>query len=491
MRVLVQAMQRGECAVVTKVAKTEVDPSAGSLPPWFDGSVSGTTKRNPGTVRPLLIAEAANPEWTSVPLVGWNLTRAIARQTGALVATQIRNREAFLRAGLREGIDFIAIDNERQASRLHRIGEVLRGGDNKGWTAVTALSSIAYYSFEKQLWRVLKGRLTEGEFSLVHRVTPVSPTSQSAIAKKLKSINVPFVVGPMNGGVAWPPAFRSVRRQELDWLSPMRRLHKLMPHYSATRHLAAALIAGSRATFDELPKSCLSKSFWLPENAVEPDRFPFTQRRRDSGPLRIAFVGRLVPYKGADILIEAVASCHNSRDLEIVIIGDGPQRPLLEALVRTHGLEGRVQFRGWIPQERLAHALADSHVLALPSVREFGGGVVVEAMSLGIVPVVADYAGPPELIDIQCGIAVKFHDRHSLVQGFANALVSLGNAPERLASMSCAAASRARLIFTWDAKAKQILQVYEWVRGNAAKPSVNLTVPVYKDKEDYDLLNQM
>ena len=105
--------------------------------------------------RPLLIAEAANPDWPSVPLIGWNFSRAIADRTGALVATQIRNKPAFLRAGLEEGRDFIVIDNEQTASAAHRLGEMLRGGDNRGWTLVSALSSLYYYSFELQLWRLL------------------------------------------------------------------------------------------------------------------------------------------------------------------------------------------------------------------------------------------------------------------------------------------------------------------------------------------------
>ena len=98
--------------------------------------------------RILLIAEAANPEWASVALIGWSLSRAMAKVADVHLVTQVRNRDAIVRAGLIEGSDFSVIDNERYAVPLHKISTKLGVGGPFGHTMGTALNSLAYYSFE-------------------------------------------------------------------------------------------------------------------------------------------------------------------------------------------------------------------------------------------------------------------------------------------------------------------------------------------------------
>ncbi len=204
--------------------------------------------------RVLLVAEAANPEWASVPLIGWKLSRALANVADVHLATQVRNRDAIIRAGLIEGRDFTAIDNERVAAPISKLADKLRGGAGKGWTTITALSSLAYYSFEIELWRQLRPRITGHEFDLVHRITPLSPTSQSIIARRLVKLGIPFVIGPLNGGVPWPKNFIGRQYAEREWLADIRWLYKLMPGYRSTRRYSSAIIVGSKYTYEEMPQ---------------------------------------------------------------------------------------------------------------------------------------------------------------------------------------------------------------------------------------------
>ena len=202
---------------------------------------------------------------------------------------------------------------------------------------MTALASLAYYAFEVELWRQFGRRLVAREFDLVHRITPLSPTSQSLIAKRLAKCGVPFVLGPLNGGLPWPKPFIDRQHAEREWLSHVRWLHMLMPFYRSTRQYSSAIIVGSKHTYSELPQWAKIKTVYIPENGVDPERFNLPRNHSASIPLRAAFVGRLVPYKGADLLLEAALEFLRAGTLRIEIIGDGPQRAALETMVDELG----------------------------------------------------------------------------------------------------------------------------------------------------------
>lgn len=415
--------------------------------------------------RVLLIAEAANPEWASVPLEGWSHSRAIARVADAHVVTQVRNRDAMVRAGLREGKDFTAIDSEAVAKPVHRLGTLLRGGKGKGWTMVTALGAVSYAYFEWLVWQRFGAAIRAGEYDIVHRLTPLSPTTPSLLAKRCKRAGVPFVLGPLNGGVPWPPGFNAARVKEREWLSYVRGLHRLMPWHGSTRSCAAAVIAGSIDTWKQFEGCCAGRLVYIAENGVEPERFPRVRTRRAQRPVRVIFVGRLVPYKGPDMLLEAAAPLLREGLVRLEIVGDGPLMAELKRIVAMERIGAGVTFHGWVPHAQLQERLVEADILALPSIREFGGAVALEAMVTGVPAMVVAYGGPAELVTPESGWLVPIGDRASIVAGFRERLEAAAMDPGEVESRAPAALRRARSLFTWDVKARQVAEVYRWVLG--------------------------
>jgi glycosyltransferase involved in cell wall biosynthesis len=431
----------------------------------------------PTSGKVLLIAEAANPEWVSIPLEGWSHSQAISKLTPAHLVTQIRNRDAIARAGLVEGRDFTAIDSEPAARPAYALASLLRGGKGKGWTTTTALAAAAYPYFEHLIWQQFGPRIESGEFDLVHRLTPLSPTIPSPIAAKCKAAGVPFVIGPLNGGVPWPAGFDSSRRREKEWLSYIRDAHRFIPGYLQTRRCASAILIGSRDTWRQMPRSFHSKCFYVPENAIDPARFSTPRDRTAQLPLRAIFVGRLVPYKGADMLLEAATPLLKGGAMTLDIVGDGPQKEQLAQTIQREGLESSTKLVGFVQHDQLQNYLAAADLFTFPSVREFGGAAVLEAMAMGAVPIVVDYGGPGELATPKTGFLIPIGSRGHIVEQLRKILSDLVRHPESIAAKSEAARRRARRHFTWEAKARSVIDIYRWLRGEETSPP-NWPMPI-------------
>jgi len=411
--------------------------------------------------RVLLIAEACNPDWASVPMEGYNLYRALDERVDLTLVTQIRNRQAIIKHI--ESTDRIAfIDSERLAAPFYRIGQLLTLGRGLGWTTKQAVGWLPYLYFESLAYQRFRRAIESGAYDLIHRLTPITPTYPSPIASWTR---LPFVLGPLNGGLPWPKGTKYIQFAEMEWFFCMRELFRLLPYVRNTYQRASCVITGSRYTLSMLPRDAKRRSAYIPENAVDPERFHADGRQEPSQiePFRIIYVGRLVPLKGVDLLLQAVAQSQCLGQSIITIIGDGPSKHDDQQLANGLGIGNRVEWAGRLNQDQVAERLRASSIFVLPSLKEFGGAVVVEAMACGTPCIVIDYGGPAEHVTDQTGVRIPLGSRLSLIASFRSALESLFADREKLDAMSHAGIDRVRTLYTWSAKADQICQVYEGV----------------------------
>lgn len=432
-------------------------------------SVSNSSTAAKARIKVLLIAERANPEYTSIPLTGWCHSRAVADLADVHVVTQHWNGPAFLRTGFS---DFTGINTSIVHEPMKLLIAALRGGKGKGWTVETALSALEYYYFEMMVWRRFGKRIKAGEFDIVHRLIPSTPTAASLIASKCKKAGVPFVIGPMTGGLPWPEAFSEVRRKEKEWLSNIREIYRYMPGYQSTRADAAAIMIGSQSNMTQVEECYRDKCVYIPSNAIDVERFHRQRQPSSTLPLKAIFIGRLVPYKGADMLIEAAMPLLKAGQMTLEIIGDGPERQTLAKQIQAADLTNAVELVGQLPQTELQGRLVKADIFTFPSIREFGGAVVIEAMAIGVVPVVVDYGGPAEMVTDSTGFKVPMGPREQIIADVRRVLEDLASRPEQIDRLSRQARQRVLDKFTWEVKAEQTVDVYRWVlEKDFLKPS--------------------
>jgi glycosyltransferase involved in cell wall biosynthesis len=168
----------------------------------------------------------------------------------------------------------------------------------------------------------------------------------------------------------------------------------------------------------------------------------------------IVAVGRLDPIKGFDVLVDALRQL-DERNIEFrcTVIGEGPLRSALEAQTRAHGLDGRIEWVGALPQESVQAALRGAAIFALPCQVAANGNrdgipvALMEAMASGCAVVTTAVSGIPELVEDDVnGLVVAARD----AAGLADALQRLlGDSPLR---RRLAMAARVRVEREFDAQ---------------------------------------
>jgi glycosyltransferase involved in cell wall biosynthesis len=417
-------------------------------------------------MRVLILADDCNPDWPSLPIVGYKAARAIAEHADVVIATHVRNRQNIEKVGFgRAQVRYI--DSEYVARPLCKFARSLRRGTETAWTTATALYYPSYLAFEWEVWKATRNELRTRAFDVVHRITPMSPTLPSPMASWSP---VPFVIGPINGGLRWPPAFRDELAREREWLSYVRNVYRVLPYQGSTYRRSAAVLAAFRHTIEDLPKHARSNVIEFPEVGIDPQVFNQIIDRPARKQKTILFAGRFVPYKLPQLVVRAFADHLALHQHRLVMIGDGPERPAIEQLIRNRGLQNRVELLGWKSQADVAQLMREADIFAFASIRELGAGVVVEAMASGLACVVVDYGGPATLIDVNRGVKVPLGDRDQLTRSFGQALEYLIADEHTSSRLGLAARQHVMRHYTWDAKARKMLAVYKWVLGRGARP---------------------
>jgi glycosyltransferase involved in cell wall biosynthesis len=114
--------------------------------------------------------------------------------------------------------------------------------------------------------------------------------------------------------------------------------------------------------------------------------------------------------------------------------------------------------------------MREAQIFAFPSIRELGAGVLVEAMATAMPCAVVDYGAPGTLVSNERGVCIPLGSKDEIARDLAEALVSLVADREHAYALGQRARQHVLRSYTWEAKARKTLQVYEWALGRRDKP---------------------
>jgi glycosyltransferase involved in cell wall biosynthesis len=420
-------------------------------------------------LRILVLAPDCNPDSICGPLLSYSQAEALARLHDVTVAVRSPTEEAVRRANAPfQAIEVIQLPwlERVYAFCLRRL---FKYDYRSQW--LTAFGYPFSVAFEWRVWRQFRAGFRAGRFDVVLRLLPVSTVLPSPMAFLLRNSTARFVIGPINGGLPWPEGFSQADNQK-QWISGLRNLYKFLPFARSTYRDAAAILAGSSQTYAELA-AYRNKLFFLPENGVNRTLCDGASRSSGRGSkLELIFIGGLAPYKACDLALRAAAPLLRKDLAYFTIIGDGPERSRLEQLTKSLRIEKMVSLRGFLSHPEAMQQLRSADVLVFPSVREFGGAVVFEALAAGVVPVVADFGGPGDIVHPEIGYKVTLTDENDLVSQMEKILADLARDRDLLERLSQQGASYARERLSWDAKAEIVTQILHWAARQGPKPDL-------------------
>ncbi len=414
------------------------------------------TSRRP---KVLASAYACHPEPSTAhfpgeAILGWHLAREIAGFADLHLITWAFNRD---------GVDGRLTGPDGRPAQVHyvdlprRVHEALR--DRHLGTR------IYYYLWQRAAAKAAVELHRREGFDLFHQITFSNDWMPSYIAPALP---VPFVWGPIGGGQKVPRELmgtmaRRDRRQERS-RTLLQNVWRATPARRRAARKASAILVCNRETKTVLRRYG-DKIVDFPVNGIRsgdiagpsaPSRGP-----RPDG-FRILYVGRFDPIKGLPLAFEALRillAIAPAATLELV--GEGPERPRLEALAERLGIAGRLVWTPWSPRSEIFAKMRESDVFLFPSMRDGGGAVVVEALANALPVVCLDLAGPSLHVRPECGVKIASGRPDVVAAGLAAALGRFWCDPGLRTRMGEAARDRAAAFYEWGRLGQRLRRIYD------------------------------
>ena len=402
----------------------------------------------------LILAYAFAPGRGSEPGVGWNVAKELASHHDIWVFTRESNRTS--------------VENELKERPIPGVKIIFYDipGWARWWRRGESGVQIHYYLWQLGAIRAVRKIHKSIGFDIAHHLTYVRYWSPSAAA----FLGIPFVWGPVGGGERMPESFlkdMSTRSKVYEWArSAAQWLGEHDPWVRRTSRRASMAIATTPETFAKIRKLSPCPVIQMPEVALVPNEFQKPSKDRTSNlvneSVTLVSAGRLLGWKGYHLAIRAFARA-DLPNARYVILGDGPEKENLKALVKELGVQDRVEIVGAVPRPEVLERLGHADIFLHPSLHDSGGWATLEAMASGLPVICLDLGGPAVQVTLEVGRKIAAITPDQTVEDLSKAMRELATDADLRGRLGRAAQNHVAANFTWKAKAEQFAKIYEQI----------------------------
>ena len=288
-------------------------------------------------------------------------------------------------------------------------------------------------------------------FDVIHLYS-LSDFRQLGVWYKYK--NSTTIFGPVGGGQVCPKSLTGYEQKFYYIRNIINSICKYNPFYKRCIKRYSCKYACNKETGEYLKESELLIDVPLNDRLKN---LNVLQKKTEEKAI-ILFCGRLINKKGLFLLLDVIKRIPKDREYEVHIYGEGILREAIENQIRYADLEERVIVKGAVPYEEMTKVYRTADVFVLPSLRESGGSVLVEAMAHALPIVSLDMAFSSILKQNDTGNFIDIHQStEGILNSFADALVRLIDDSELRTKLGYNGYKYVNNELTWD---KMIEKVY-------------------------------
>lgn len=380
----------------------------------------------PKPVRLLLIAHNCSPSGGSEARSSFQVAEHLGRR--GVIVTVLRN-------GLDEtspidpnsvetnlNVSFVSIDMPQTPGRL----------------PVAPYIMVQYQRWLRQALRKARELHEDEPFDVVHHLSWSSLVQGSPFYK----LNLPFVMGPVGGGVKTPEAY-------MDEFVHQRseRIRNLIVDRIRFNPLTRNLVAKSSFMVATNPETAMIlRQMGVADCQARYDDAVGDSELRDTaitqsrnGPLRVMWMSRILERKGLRMALAAVEEANKRAPVLLTLIGDGPDRGRNTAKIDELVASGMMIDLGWCVQDQIEEAFENNDVMLYNSLRDNGSAPLHAATRFGMPAVVLDHQGPGFITDESWAVKVPLSNPAQSINDLAQALVELARDRARRVKMGEAA----------------------------------------------------
>jgi glycosyltransferase involved in cell wall biosynthesis len=333
------------------------------------------------------------------------------------------------------------------------------------------VDSAALIRFELNQQKLARQLSRSFRFDCVHRITP----SAIQIPTWISKLRRPHVLGPLIAADKPLDGFRPYLDRPVSSSNNPRwhpkRIAGRLARLTTTRMVdnlsylrdAQRILVGTRTALRHVPEVWREKCRLITYSGIEHNIFAPPANRTQSDVLQLLFVGRLIPYKGIELLLQIISVVIQSCTVKLNIIGDADPtyRNYLQRLTHRLNIDSVVDFLPAQSRAQLVFYYQRADVFCFQTLCDTYGIALLEAMSSGCTVIASDVAGAGEIVNGENGLKVPLLNPEQYIKDFADKIIALaGNFDLR---MRLGVAARRYILqeHDWDRIGSQLLAIYD------------------------------